>query len=421
MREKITNNLSLKILAFLIAVCMWLLVVNIDDPVSEETYSGIPVQVIHEEVVTDNNSTYQIVDDTQEVSVTVVAKRSVLDKIKSENITAVADMRELTLRTQVPIEVKVEGFKYEKAYATPRNLQVQIDEEAKNNFPITPTTIGTVREGYVIAELNALPQKVTLRGPKKVIDSISKVMAEVDVSGLSESTTLEAKLVLYDVNNNVVDQTLLANNLGKEGVSVSVELFQIKDVPIQLDTSEVSAAEGYKIGDITVEPQKVSITGDESTLSKISEIDVPAEAISVSDLTQKYEKTIDISEYLPEGVSLVETNASNVVITIAVEQPGTRSYEVSTNSIVVNNLSPDLELNYGSVVDLEIQVRGSNEKLDLFSIAKKVSIDLKNYTVPGIYTVPVTVELPRGCSLVNDVSVEVVLERKQEENSKQEE
>lgn len=421
MREKITNNLSLKILAFLIAVCMWLLVVNIDDPVSEETYSGIPVQVVHEEVVTDNNSTYQIVDDTQEVSVTVVAKRSVLDKIKSEDITAVADMRELTLRTQVPIEVKVEGFKYDKAYATPRNLQVQIDEEEKNNFPITPTTIGTVREGYVIAELNALPQKVTLRGPKKVIDSISKVMAEVDVSGLSESTTLEAKLVLYDVNNNVVDQTLLANNLGKEGVSVSVELFQIKDVPIKLDTSEVSAAEGYKIGDITVEPQKVSITGDESTLSKISEIDVPAEAISASDLTQKYEKTIDISEYLPEGVSLVETNASNVVITIAVEQPGTRSYEVSINSIVVNNLSPDLELNYGSVVDLEIQVRGSNEKLDLFSIAKKVSIDLKNYTVPGIYTVPVTVELPRGCSLVNDVSVEVVLERKQEENSKQEE
>ena len=415
MRKKITNNLGLKILAFLIAICMWLLVVNIDDPVSEETYSGIPVQVVHEEVVTDNNSTYQIVDDTQEVNVTVVAKRSILDKIKSEDITAVADMRELTLRTQVPIEVTIEGIKYEKAYATPRNLQVQIDEEAKNNFPITPTTIGTVREGYVIAELNALPQKVTLRGPKKVIDSISKVMAEVDVSGLSEDTTLEAKLVLYDSNNNVVDQTLLANNLGKEGVSVSVELFQIKDVPIKLDTSEVTAADGYNIGDITVEPQKVSVTGSESTLSQISEIDIPAEAISVSDLTKKYEKTIDISEYLPDGVSLVEANASNVVVTISVEQPGTRNYEVSTNSIVVNNLDPNLELSYGTTVDLEIQVKGSKEKLDLFSIAKKVSIDLKKYTTPGTYTVPVSVELPRGCSLVNDVSVEVVLEKKQEE------
>ena len=135
----------------------------------------------------------------------------------------------------------------------------------------------------------------------------------------------------------------------------------------------------------------------------------------MSDLTKKYEKTIDISEYLPDGVSLVEANASNVVVTITVEQPGTRNYEVSTNSIVVNNLDPNLELSYGTTVDLEIQVKGSKEKLDLFSIAKKVSIDLKKYTTPGTYTVPVSVELPRGCSLVNDVSVEVVLEKKQEE------
>ena len=415
MRRKLTNNLSLKILAFLIASCMWLLVVNIDDPVTEETYSGIPVEVIHEEVVTDQNSTYQIVDDTNEVSVTVTAKRSVLNKIKSEDIKAVADMRELTLRTQVPIEVTVEGYRYDKAVAKPRNLQVQIDEEAKNNFPITPTTIGTVREGYVIAEMNAVPQKVTLRGPKTVIDSISKVMAEVDVSGLSEDTTLEAKLVLYDANNNVIDQTLLANNLGKEGVSVAVELFQIKNVPIRLDTSKITAADGYKIGSVEVEPQEVSVTGDKDTLKKLSEINIPAEELEISDLTKKSEETIDISPYLPEGVMLAESNANNVVVTITVEQPGTKMYEVSTGSIVVNNLASDLELSFGNTVDLEIQIKGPSEKLEVFSIAKKVSIDLKKHTTPGTYTVPVAVELPNGCSLVNDVSVEIVLEKKKEE------
>ena len=65
---------------------------------------------------------------------------------------------------------------------------------------------------------------------------------------LSEDETVEAKLVLYDANNNVIDQTLLANNLGKEGVSVEVELLQVKSVPIEVDTSDVSAAEGYKLG-----------------------------------------------------------------------------------------------------------------------------------------------------------------------------
>ena len=109
MQKRITKNLTLKILAFLIAVFLWLIVVNIDDPVDDKTFLNIPVQVTHEEVITDNNNTYQIVDNTQEVNVTVTAQRSVLDKIKAEDIQATADMKELTLRTQVPIEITIKG------------------------------------------------------------------------------------------------------------------------------------------------------------------------------------------------------------------------------------------------------------------------------------------------------------------------
>lgn len=423
MRKRIANNLALKILAFLIAAFLWLIVVNIDDPVDDKTFSNIPVQVVHEEVITDNNNTYQIVDNTQEVSVTVTAQRSVLDKIKSEDIQAIADMKELTMRTQVPIEVTIKGYsgKYEKANANPRNLQIQIDEEAKNNFPITPTTTGTVREGYVVGELKALPEKVTLRGPKRIINSISKVTAEADVSGLSEDETLEAKLVLYDSNNNVIDQTLLANNLGKEGVSVEVNLLQVKKVPVKIDTSEISAAEGYKLGTITVEPQEVSVTGEKSVLSGVSEISIPASALQMENLTQRTETTVDISSYLPNSVSLAEQNANKVVVSIPVQQPGAKSFEVSTSSIVVNNLSSSLSVNYDSTVDLEIQIKGPSDVLNVFSPAKKVSIDLKEYTEPGTYVVPVSVELPEGCSLVNDVSVEIVLEKQKQSSKTQEE
>ena len=56
MRKRITNNLALKILAFLIAAFLWLVVVNIDDPVDDKTFSNIPVQVTHEEVITDTVS-----------------------------------------------------------------------------------------------------------------------------------------------------------------------------------------------------------------------------------------------------------------------------------------------------------------------------------------------------------------------------
>ncbi len=415
MKKRLTVNFGLKILAFFIALFMWLIVVNIDDPVTDKTYTGIPVQVINEEVVTSANRTYQIVDDTQEVSVTVTAQRSVLNDIKAEDIVAIADMKEISLGTQIPIEVKIEGYKYDSAVSNPRNLQIQIDDEAKNNFPITPTTLGTVREGYVIGELKANPEKVTIRGPKTVIDSINRVVAEVDVSGLSSDTEVEARLVLYDANNNVIDQSLLANNLGKEGLTVEVKLHQIKSVKVELDTAMVSAAEGYKISGISVEPQEVRISGSKSALTKVTEITIPASALTAINLTQRTERSIDISQYLPEDVALVDENADNVVVTISVEKPGAKNYEVSTSSITVNNLDSRLELSYGTVVDLEIQIKGPSEVLSVFSIAKKVSIDLKDYTKPGTYTVPVAVELPAGCSLVNEVSVEVILDEKQEQ------
>lgn len=413
MKKRLTTNLGLKILAFFAAILLWFFVANVDDPVTDKTFTNIPVQVINEEVVTSTNRTYQIVDDTQVVSVTVSAQRSVLNKIKAEDIVATADMKELSLGSQIPIEVTIEDYRYDDAYTTPRNLQVQIDEEAKNNFPITPTTTGTVREGYVIGQLTANPEKVTLRGPKTVIDSISRVTAEADVSGLSEDATVEARLVLYDVNNNVVDQTLLANNLGKEGVSVEVKLYKIKRVPIKIETDGITTAEDYKIGTVSVEPQEVSVSGPAEDLSGLSEILIPSEDLKLEGLTEKAERIIDISSYLPENVTLVDENANSVVITVQIEQPGVKSYEVSVGSITVNDLSEDLELSYGSAVDLEIRIKGPSDTLETFSIARRVSIDLKDYTEPGTYTVPVNVEVPKGCFLVNEVSVEVLLEKKQ--------
>ncbi|WP_346663382.1 CdaR family protein [uncultured Merdimonas sp.] len=411
MRKKLMNNLGLKILAFLAAVTLWFLVVNIDNPVTDRTFSNIPVTVINDDIVTDSNRTYQIIDGTSQVSVTVTATRRELSRISTDDIKAVADMRELTLGTQVPIQVTVEGHTYEEAYSTPRNLQVRIEEEARNNFPITPTTIGTVREGYVIGNLKADPTGITIRGPKSVLNSINRVCAEVDVSGLSESEELEANLVLYDVNNNVIDQTLLVNNLGEEGLSVEVELYQTKDVPIRIDDSGISAAEGYSISNISCEPQDVLLSGDEDTIRDLVAVEIPESELELSGLTQRTEHTVDITEYLPEGVTLVDPNASNVVVTITVNQPGAQVFEVATNAIVVSNLAEDLEVSYGTAVDLEFQIRGPQETLSGLSLAKKVSIDLKECTSPGTYTVPVKVDLPKSCSLVNDVQVEIVLKK----------
>ena len=84
MKTRLMNNIGLKVLAFLAAGLLWLLVVNIDDPVTSATYQDVPVTVINQEVLAEEQQTFQIVDDTQTVDVTVTARRKILNRIQKE-------------------------------------------------------------------------------------------------------------------------------------------------------------------------------------------------------------------------------------------------------------------------------------------------------------------------------------------------
>lgn len=409
MKERLANNWGLKILAFFIAVMLWFIVVNIDNPIKQSVYTDIPVTVINTEVLAEEQQTYQILDDTQTISVTVTAKRSVLQKISKSDIVAVADMKELTLKTQIPIDVTVNGYKVESVVASPRNLQIKLETEETKKFPIIPTTTGTVRDGYALGKIEAVPEKVTIRGPKSVIEQISRVEASVNVSGLSQDQVLTSELVLYDKNNDEIDQKLLTNNIGTGGVGVSVQVLHTKSVPLEFDTSAIHTASGHQFVGITYQPMEVLLAGEKEVLDELNEINIPSSALAMSGLTDRTEKVIDISGYLPKQVQLVDENAGSVVVTIDVEKDGTKTYDITVASIVVNNLATELQLSYKTADAIVIKIQGTDELLNSFDPNTNVSIDLKEYDEPGEYIVPVDVEIPNGCTLENEVKVTINL------------
>lgn len=417
MEKRLMNNIGLKVLAFFVAFMLWIVVVNIDDPVTHKTFSEIPVSVINEEVLANAQQpqTYQIVDKTQAVDVTVTAKRKTLNKIKERDIVAIADIKELTLDTQIPIDITINGFedRYDSAQANPRNLQIKLEDEETKRFPIVPTTTGTVRDGFVLGDIQAMPEKVSIRGPKSVIEEISRVEASVSVSGLSKNAILDSELVLYDSNNNIIDQNLLSNNLGTEGVGVSVQILNTKNIPLEFDTSQIKTARGYEFTGITYEPQTIQISGERNEINSITSLRVPDEALDISDIKEKTEKVIDVSEYLPDNIQLADENAGSVVVTISVEKDGTKSFDITVGSVTINNLSEELTMSYATADMIELQVRGPKEVLEDLSLEQAISIDLKNYTSDGTYDVPVSVKLPDGCFLEKNVKVRVILSIKE--------
>lgn len=418
MKKALTNNLGLKILALVFSALLWLIVMNSENPIMSRTYSGIPIEIVHGEVITNKGNTYQVSDETKTVTVEIQAKRSTLNKIRSEDIKAVADMRDLTVNSMIEVKVSVPRYPISSAKATPSNVQVSIDSSSSKTFAITAATSGTLRDGYILGDVKASPEKVEISGPTTQVESIAKVVAEVDVSGLSTDSKLPAELILYDEGGKIIDPTMLKTNLGNEGASVNITLKRTKKVPLNFDTSLLKPAEGYKIGEITVEPQTIQLAGDPDKIAEIESIEIPARVLADNNLSEKIEKNIDletIKRYLPDEVEAVEDNPGNIVVTINVELLGTRSFEVPLASIYLKNVAEGFKAVYpqNSTGSIAIVVRGPKETLEELKLDKtNVSANLLTYTTEGTYDVPLEVSLPSGCSLaLENLSVQITLEK----------
>lgn len=412
MKEALTKNLGLKLLALGCSVFLWFVVMNLSNPVTKKVFTGISVTVAHPEIVTNQGNTYQVLNGSNTVSVTVRAQRSVLEKIRKDDITATADMRKLDVSTRslIPIDVLVATSGDYSAKAS-QNLQVSIEAGKSETFPITATSSGTPRDGYELGALVTDPEKIKISGPESVIDLIDKVVAEVNVSGLSEDVELPAELILYDSAGSIIDTTQIEHNLGEKGLKVKVTLLHTKTIPVEFDTSLVQPAEGYHFTGINIQPVNVQVVGTKDDLETLEKIEVPASELEETGLTESMEKTVDIRPYLPEWAKTDENAGVPVLVKILIEKYGTRTIEYPANAITMVNVPKGYKAVYKEQGNIDIIVTGSREDLEDLTLEKgSVSINLINCKNAGSYTIPVQVTLPSGIELEKEITVQITLE-----------
>lgn len=412
-KYKLTNNLGLKILALVFSAFLWLIVVKVDNPVSSRTFTDIPVTIVNDDIITSSGEVYQVLGE-QQVSVVVYANREVRQKLTANDIVATADIKEMDTSTGlVPITISIPEYsgQYESAEAVPRNIQIQREKSGRKVLALTVETEGEERDGYIVGKLTVHPENVTITGAESVLENIERAVASVNIDGISEDEERTAKLNLYDSNGNVVSQTQLANNLGEDGLTVSIEVLEKKTVPVKAEAIG-TPAEGYNYTGCTVEPELIQICGKSDIIEDIEEIVIPSTAISVEGASGPIEETVNVTSYLPEDVRLVDENSGNIKITAMVEQEGTRTFNFLVSSISINNLADNLMVSYKPDAEIRLTFSGEQDKLDVLDISNAVSVDLAAFTSPGTYNIPVNVNLPQGVTLTSDVSVELTIQTK---------
>lgn len=416
MKEALTKNWTLKVIALGCSFLLWLIVVNVQDPVTTKKFSGIPVTVTHAEIITNRGNTYQVLTDS--VTVEVKAKRSDINKIKPFDIIATADMKNLDTKSNalIPIDVEVDRTKTTyscEATAIPGNIEIKIEANKTRTFPITIETVGELRSGYVLGSAEVNPATIEISGPESLISIISKVAARVKLDGQSVDSELPAEMVVYDGNGKALDLTRMEYSLGDVGLTVNISLLKTKEVGVVFDPSGIRVAEGYVLGSLTVEPEKIEIVGKPEELEKLENIYIPAEALTETNLSETVERTVDISNYISSKYSVKDTTAgAPVLVKISVVKAGTRVFEFPVASIYVLSAPDGFKMTYGTTGNLRIAVTGAQEDLDAMSELEQgsVSIDLAGVKTAGEYTVPVQVVLPIGVELEEQLMVSVVLE-----------
>ena len=420
MTKKLLSNIPLKMMSVVIGIVIWLLVVNIDDPIVSDTIPGVTVTIKNESYVESAGLMCLVEEDQDIVSVTIKGKRSVVDNVKASDIKAVADLTQITdMRTtpvMVPISVSCPGISPANIKTEPLNMSISLDDMMTQEFLVTVSSgESTPGKGYEIGSLTASPEKIKITGPQSLIQKIDKVIATVNLDGKTEDSMLLADLKIIDKNQEELkprQMEYLKFNNTDQSVIVSVDLWKVKN-DIKLNAGYVGyTASGYKVEKITLTPSDLTVAGTDEALQALANsgntITIPDSYIDVSGRNDDFETKIDISDVLPGDIKLTDGSNSTVIASVSILPQNSQEYSISTLNIETQNVGKGLRAVF-ETDSIQVRVRESFKELSqLKDTDIKASIDCSGRK-EGTYTIPVKIVLPTGYELVSDVSTVVKL------------
>lgn len=412
-KNKITDNLFLRILAVVVAILVWVIVVNVSDPIIESTYTGIQVEILNADLISEKDQTYQVVNGSNTITVTVMAKRSINDLLSRENIRATADMQDLN-EEKGTIRIRLETNKYndkiESITSKTDYVEVEIEDLLRRQFSITPVINGEPVEGYVTGEITLDQNVVSVQGPASIISQIDHVTAEASIAGMSGSISTTSMLRYYDAAGNQLDAYRLSGNIS--AVSIKVELLATKVLPITFSASG-TPAEGYGLnGEVTADVKEIKVAGRATQLANLSSINIPASAVDATDKEETFIVTVDITKHLPDNIVLVEEGGfdGKVSVTVGIEPLVTRTIEVPKENFTITGLNTQEQR--GSITEtsstISLSIKGLARDLEginpanlrgVLSVASYMNERNMTSIREGVYDIPLKLELPEGISL----------------------
>lgn len=418
MKKWITNNLGLKILALFVSVGLWIIAININDPVSENTYT-VNVTLQNSGVLSSAGKYFEVKDNSDRIKVVVRGTRTALSQFNQTDIVATADMSKITEDNLVPIELsttkqsdKIEGIRSESQY-----VKLALEDVRRLQMPIEVKVLNDPADGYILGATQTSQNVVILSGPESIINQVESAAVEIDVSGATTDVKISLPIHLYSEEDDIIDTSKV--NMSVQEISTTASILQKAVVPL-IAIPQGTPTQGYVLnGIIGGLPTEITIAGKSNIVSKIPYIDI-SESLDVNDIYQDTSYEININDYLPDGVSLVGTVGNNGIldISVGVDKESEKTIVLDPEAIQVIGVPEGFSATVSDLEnDVEVPVSGLKSLLDAVDESKLVPIiNVDKYlsnnemTIEkGHLDIPLDITLPDNVRLSREVKVRITI------------
>ncbi len=195
MNNFLTTNLFLKIASLLFAVILWFFVI-----LSGRSETSMEAVVSFDNVPPG----FEIVDSPKSVTVLIEGQERHLRNLRQNEIRAAVDLTNagegksfFTLTKDNIILPKMLTV----TSINPETISLIIEAQLKKTVVVKPTVVGLPQKGFAIVEINAIPDKIELEGPKSAVKKLYTIKTEpIDINGINTDLKYKANLNLSDPN-----------------------------------------------------------------------------------------------------------------------------------------------------------------------------------------------------------------------------
>lgn len=311
-----------KFICLLIAIVVWLWMVNLNDTDATET-KVLKIDYIGMHDVADGYVMFYDMDKT-EITVTVKGSNRDLKKYSDSEYSATVDVSDLTAENIVPgekitlpINVKVpedSSLKVTESNAINVSMYADVYVSKEVNFEVMVEKDNDDTNTYekLIAIDGDIQNKnvITISGPSKLVDLISRARYTINSNLLTrpvlggfldrkEFKGSESKfpLTFMDDDYSVVNETNRLIDYSTENIGVLVKVIAHKEVPVRVNVTGV----GSELMAHT-NPMTIKISGAPSVLKEIDEYPVEMSDVNIGIV---YVRLIDIpSEWISKDVTI---------------------------------------------------------------------------------------------------------------------